>query len=103
MVQSSQSLSEIKSKANAYFASKEYKLVSQTDSQIVYEGGRDVKTSWLVLGILFLLIGALLYYFTAKKHNVTIIISEREVGTNVEVATNTQQSLTDANAFLASL
>jgi len=57
----------------------------------------------LIVGILFLLIGALLYYFMANKHTVTVIINEREQGTNVETTTNTRKSLTDANAFLASL
>ena len=57
----------------------------------------------LIVGILFLLIGTLLYYFMANKHTVTVIINEREQGTNVETTTNTRKSLTDANAFLASL
>jgi len=102
MVQSSLSLPEVKLKASSFF-SKEYTLVSQTDTHIVFEDGRDIKTGWLIVGILFLLIGALLYYFMAKKHTVTIIIGERDAGTNVEVITNTRQSLTDGNAFLASL
>ena len=103
MVQSNLSLGEVKTKANTYFSSRNYSLVSQTDTQLVYEDGKDVKTIWLILGILFLLIGALLYYFMAKKHTVTVIISELDQGTNVETTTNTKESLTDANAFLASL
>ena len=77
--------------------------MSQTDTQIVFEDGRDFKTGWMIIGILFLLIGALLYYFMAKKHTVTIIIGERDSSTNVEVITNTRRSLTDGNAFLTSL
>ena len=102
MVQSSLSLPEVKLKASSFF-SKEYTLVSQTDTQIVFEDGRDFKTGWMIIGILFLLIGALLYYFMAKKHTVTVIIEERDDGTSVEVITNTRRSLTDGNAFLASL
>lgn len=103
MVQSALTQAEVKTKANSSFSAKNYNLVSQTDTQLVYEDGRDVKAIWLILGILFLLIGAVLYYFLAKKHTVTVIISETEQGTNVETTTNTQKSLTDANAFLASL
>jgi hypothetical protein len=102
MIQSSLSLPEVKSKAGSFF-SPNYTLVSQTDTQIVFEDGRDIRFGWMLLGLAFLLIGGLFYYFMAKKHTVTIIIGERDVGTNVEVITNTHQSLTDGSAFLTSL
>jgi len=44
MVQSKLTLSEVKTKANLYFSSNKYNLVSQTDTQLVYEDGRDIKT-----------------------------------------------------------
>ena len=102
MVQSSLSPDEVKTKANLFF-SKNYKLVSQTDTQFVYENGKDIDAIILIIGVLFLLIGAILYYFLAKTHSVTVIVSERANGSNVEVISTTQKSLTDGNAFLASL
>jgi hypothetical protein len=103
MVKTNLSPSEVRTKANSYFTSKNYSLVSQTDTQIVYEDGKDVSTLWLILGILFLLIGAIIYYLLAKKHSVTILISGEPPNINVEAISNSKKSLTDGNAFLSSL
>jgi len=82
---------------------KNYTIISQTDTSISFEDGKQINTILLILGILFLLIGAVIYYLLATKHKTTITFNEVPGGVNVETSTNTTQSLRDAQDFLMSL
>ena len=90
-------------RAIQHLAAKDYKLVSQTEEMLVFEDGKDISTGWLIVGILFLLIGALLYYFLAKRHTITVTITETDSGTKVQCTTNTTKSMMESNSFLSSL
>jgi hypothetical protein len=87
-------------KAIQFMASQNYKVVSKSDTTIVFEDGKDFNTGILILGILFLLIGAILYYLLATKHSITITMSDAETGLNVQCTTSTQKSMLTANQFL---
>lgn len=90
-------------RAIQHMAAKEYKLVSQTEEMLVFEDGKNISTGWLILGILFLFIGAIIYYLIAKKHTITVMITETDIGTKVQCTTNTTKSLMESNIFINSL
>ena len=90
-------------RAIQHMAAKDYNLVSKTEEMLVFEDGKDISTGWLIVGILFLLIGAILYYIIAKKHTITVTITEADSGTKVQCATNTTKSMMESNTFLNSL
>ena len=94
---------ECSSRAVRFMTAKNYTIISQTDTSISFEDGKEINTILLILGILFLLIGAIIYYLLATKHKITITFNEVSGGVNVENSTNTTQSLRDAQDFLMSL
>jgi len=81
-------------------AAKDYKLVSRSEGMLVFEDGKDLKTWLLILGILFLFIGAIIYYLMATKHKITLTISETADGTQVQGTTSTQKSMLVSTEFL---
>ncbi len=91
---------EVHQKAVQFFSGKNYTIISTTESSITFEDGKDISTGLLVLGIFFLLIGAILYYLLAKKHQVTITYSEITNGTNVNCSTNSSKALKHSQDFL---
>ena len=103
MARTSLSKEAVTRRAAEHMAANNYKLVSETETIIVFEDGKDTKTWALVLLILFLLVGAIIYYLISKRHTVTVTISEIEGGTDVQCTTNSSKSLLDSNAFLRSL
>jgi len=84
-------------------AAKDYKLVSRSEGMLVFEDGKQINTLLLILGILFLLIGAIIYYLIATKHTITLTISATADGTQVQSTTNTQKSMLISTEFLNSL
>jgi hypothetical protein len=70
---------------------------------LVFEDGKDLNTALLVLGILFLLIGAVLYYLLSKRHTVTVTLNETDKGVEVTCGTNSSKAMQVANDFLQSL
>ena len=90
-------------RAVQHMSAKEYYLISKTETTLVFEDGKDIDNVLLFLGILFFLIGALLYYFLAKRHTITMTINETDSGTNVQCTTNTSKSMLESNTFLESL
>ena len=94
---------EVSQKALDFMTTKDYKLISQTESSITFENGRNCSTGILIILIIFLLIGAIIYYFLAKKHTITVTFIEAAGGTNVECSTNTTESLKDSQDFLRAL
>ena len=103
MVETSLSKELVTQRAIEHMAAMDYKLVSQTETMLVFEDGKDIKTWLLVLGILFLLLGAILYYILAKTHNITVTVTETDSGRNVQCSTNTQISLLESDSFLSNL
>lgn len=94
---------EYSRRAIHFMSSKNYNIISQTETSITFEDGRDYNTIILILGILFLLIGAIIYYLLSKKHTVIMTFSEAPGGVNLESSTNTTRSLKDTQDFLMSL
>jgi len=94
---------DVNERAIQFMASNDYKLISRSDNMLSFEDGKDMKTWLLVLGILFLLIGAIIYYLMSKRHSITITISETSDGTKVTSTTNTQKSMLIANEFINTL
>lgn len=84
-------------------AAKNYKLVSRSENMLVFEDGKDTKTWLLILGILFLLIGAIIYYVMATRHTITVTMSTNADGTQVLTTTNTQKSMLTSTEFLSTL
>lgn len=93
----------VNEKAIQHMAARDYKLVSRSEGMLVFEDGKDLKTWLLILGILFLLIGAIIYYLMATKHTITITISTIADGTQVQSTTNTQKSMLVSSEFLNTL
>ena len=94
---------EVNEKAMQHMAAKDYKLISRSEGMLVFEDGKDLNTWILILGILFLLIGAIVYYLMATKHKITFVISETADGTQVQGTTSTQKSMLVSTEFLNSL
>ncbi len=103
LVQVNMQKDEVNQKAVQFFSSKNYSIISTTESSVAFEDGKDISTGILVLGILFLLIGAILYYLLAKKHQVTITYSEITNGTSVNCSTNSSKALKDSQDFLQTI
>jgi hypothetical protein len=94
---------ECSRRAVQFMSTKNYTMISQTETSISFDDGKDINTGILILGILFLLIGAILYYLLAKKHTLIVTFNEVSGGVNVESSTNTTKSLKDAQDFLMTL
>ncbi|MHA2061629.1 MAG: hypothetical protein ACW963_04985 [Candidatus Sifarchaeia archaeon] len=95
---------EIHQRAMQFFSAKNYKVISTTESSITFEDGKDMSTVLLILGILFLLIGAILYYLLSKRHMITVTYSELQDGTtNVNCSTNSSKTLKDSQDFMQTL
>lgn len=94
---------EVRKKAMVQLGAGDYSLISQSEDMLVFEGGKDISMGWMILGLLFLLIGAIIYYLLAKNHKIIVNINELETGSNVECISNTSKSRKDADGFLNSL
>ena len=103
MVITSLSTEEVSQKAIQQMAAQDYKLVSRSEGMLVFEDGKDIKTWLLIVGIFFLLIGAIIYYMIATKHIITLTMSVTAEGTQVQGTTNTQKSMLVYTQFLNSL
>jgi hypothetical protein len=87
-----------------FFSTKNYQVISTTESSISFEDGKDMSTGLLILDSLFLLIGAILYYLLSKRHMITVTYSELPDGTtSVNCSTNSSKTLKDAQDFLQTL
>ena len=102
MVITTLSPNEVSEKAIQHMAARDYKLVSRSEGMLVFEDGKEINTGLLILGILFLLIGAIIYYLIATKHTITLTISATADGTQVQGTTNTQKSMLDSTELLNS-
>jgi hypothetical protein len=47
------------------------------NQQILAQGGRDFKWSWLIIGIIFAWPAAIVYYLTSKKNLISVTISPK--------------------------
>lgn len=103
MVITSLSKELVVQKAVQHMTANNYQVISESETMLVFEDGKDIKTSWLVLGVLFFLIGAILYYLLAKKHTITLTINETDSGTEVQSTTNTTEAMRVSNNFLRTL
>lgn len=83
-----------------FMTTNNYNLISQTETTMTFKDGKDINIVLLILGILFLLIGAILYYLLANTHTITVTITETPKGIEVECATNTTEALKTANNYL---
>jgi len=90
-------------RAVQYMTARGYRLISRTESVLVFEDGKDLNVVILILGILFLLLGAIIYYLVSTKHTITVTISQTDKGTEVQCTTNTTGAMQIANDFLQSL
>jgi len=94
---------EVSRRAIQFFGDMGYNMISRTEESIVFEDGRDISMVTLILGTIFLLFPAILYYLLANKHMVNVTIREVSGGVNVECSTNTTGALSDGQDFLTSL
>jgi len=98
---------DVSQRAIEFMSNKDYKLISQTESSITFEDGKDFNKWIMILLVLFLLLGAIIYYLLAKRHNVTVTVNRATVrdyvGAQVECSTNSSKSLRDSHDFLRSL
>ena len=99
MVKVSMSREEIGKISTDYLAKKNFILKSRTPNQLVFNGGRDINNTILVLSFLFFIIGGVLYYLLSKTHTITVSLSETDNGLNVSVNGTTALSSSIAKDF----
>ena len=94
---------DIFTRANAQLGAANYNIVSQTETSIVYNGGKAINWVVFVLLLCLVLIGAIIYYLIAKEHQVVLNIMP--VNGNIEVtgSGNTTKAQQVVNTFIASL
>ena len=101
MVKTTKTKQEVISEARTYFG--EYSIVSKTDSVIIFEDGRDFNAMLMILAVLFLFLGAIIYYFMSQKHSIQLTFTESVDGLNVNCLTSTEKALKDSLQFLSTI
>ena len=95
---------DVKQRATEALTPLGYTIRTTSETQVVYEDGRDV--NWIVFVVLLLciIVGAIIYYFLAcKQHEIIIGIRPDGTGSEVNVTSTTSKSSNDGNSFLNSL
>jgi hypothetical protein len=100
MVKTSLSRDKIATKTINYMAQKNFNLVSRTEYQLVFTGGKDINIVFLVFSILFFIVGGILYYLLSKTHSITVSIIETTDGFDVQTNSSTDLSNGTADEFL---
>ncbi len=103
-VKTSLSPTDVKQRATEALTPQGYTIRTTSETQVVYEDGRDVNWIVFVLLLLCIIVGAIIYYFLAcKKHEIIVSIRPDGTGSEVNVTSTTSKSSNDGNSFLNTL
>ena len=94
-IESTKPVDELFGKANDEISATGFTIRELTQDQRIYaEGGRDFSWGIMIILILFLVLGAIIYYFACNKKTITVTFREKEGKTTVSIVTygrNTKQ------------
>ena len=65
----------------------------------MFNGGRDINNTILVITLLFFIVGGVLYYLLSKTHTITVTLMETVNGLNVSLNGNTVLSSSIAKDY----
>ena len=88
---------------NTYFGSSNYNILSQSENNVILQGGKDIDGCLLVVLLLLLLVGALIYWAMAKAHQVVVNWEYGDGFLTVTATGNTYKAQQLASNFLNSL
>lgn len=88
---------------NTYFGSSNYTIFSQSENNVVLQGGKDIDGCLFVVLLLLLLVGALIYWVMAKSHQIVVNWENGDGFLTVTATGNSRKAQIAAMNFLNSL
>jgi uncharacterized membrane protein YagU involved in acid resistance len=91
------------SQANARMGASNFTVLTQTESSIVFQGGKDINWFLFVLLLCLVVVGAIIYYVVSKNSQVIVNWSQTNGALEVTASGNTKKAQAVASSFLNSL
>lgn len=95
---------EIVARVTSYFGAANYTVLTQTESSIVVQNGKDINWPlFIFLLICVTLVGGIIYWVVAKTRQVVVNFTPTNDHLEVTATGNTKKAQAEATAFLNSL
>jgi len=102
-MRTSLSKADIRTRASSHFAAANYTIATESDTSIVFNGGKAINWVLFVFLLLCILIGGIIYYVVSKQHQAVLSIAPADGQFEVTGTGNTNKAQQVINGFIASL
>jgi hypothetical protein len=102
-MRTSLSKADIRTRATAHFGAANYTIATESDSSMVFNGGKAINWVLFVFLLLCIIVGGIIYYVISKQHQAVLNISPANGQFDVSGTGNTNKAQKVVNGFIASL
>lgn len=102
-MRTSLSKAEIRTRATAHFSAANYTIATESDTSMVFNGGKAISWVLFIFLLLCIIVGAIIYYVVSKQHQAVLNISPANGQFDVTGTGNTAKAQKVVSGFIASL